>query len=357
LTDTNSAGDAVGGLRLIAAPSDAALNDFTPWPLARNISGMLLHDDMLIFAVNRDGFFAALPAAPQAIIENNIAFYRIADSIWWNRYSVDSLFMFAGNPTALFYRDDFFINSPEPVPAPRAQSLVKGETRPIAVELPAFARYAASDGWELDSFRQGPDGAWYCRGIQRAQAKIVYLRASELAQSAETVLLGAFMNSANPESVDNAPPLLRETLNAAFALSGAGKLNIAAIISQDFSYTRHFSTRASDSEDDLVELSGYSTANRALVMLPDGRGVYGAYREDEPPAATPARLLVGADQPAADAARLLITPFELPPLPRGFVYTGVGPAGDAVIASWEEQEDLSVGAAGLMIVRLPAPRD
>jgi hypothetical protein len=369
LTGTDSTGDAVsaGGLRLITAPGDAALNDFTPWPLARNISGMLLHDDMLIFAVNRDGFLAALNAplaAPlatsQTVVDNNIALYRIADSMWWNRYSVDSLFMFEENPTALFYRDDFFIDSPERAPNPRTQSLVKGETRPIAVDLPAFTSYPASDGWDLDSFRQGPDGAWYCRGIHRTQAKIVYLRARDLTQSAETISLGTFVNSANPESVEKASPLLRETLNAAFELSGAEKLNIAAIISPDFAYPRHFSARASDNGDNLVELSGYSTANRALVMLPDGRGVYGAYRSDAPDASDTAQPDA---QNASDTTQPVITPFQLPALPRGFVYTGVGPAGDAetqfptVIASWEEQEDLNVGAAGLMIVQLPVPRD
>jgi hypothetical protein len=312
---------------------------------------MLLHDDMLILAVNRDGFLAALNA-PQTAADNNIALYRIADSTWWNRYSVDSLFMFEGNPTALFYRDDFFIDSPERAPDPRTQSLVKGETRPIAVDLPAFTSYPASGGWELDSFRQGPDGAWYCRGIHRTQAKIVYLRARDLTQSAEIVSLGVFMNSANPESVENASPLLRETLNAAFELSGGEKLNIAAIISPDFSYPRHFSVHASDSGENLVELSGYSTENHALVILPDGRGVYGTYLPD-----------------ASNIAQPVITPIELPALPRGFVYTGVGPAGDAetsfpaetsfsaVIASWEEQEDLNVGAAGLMIIKLPVPRD
>jgi hypothetical protein len=43
---------------------------------------------------------------------------------------------------------------------------------------------------------------------------------------------------------------------------------------------------------------------------------------------------------------------DLPPLPEGFAYTGAGLAGDILIASWEEQEDSAVGAAGFMAVQV-----
>jgi len=42
---------------------------------------------------------------------------------------------------------------------------------------------------------------------------------------------------------------------------------------------------------------------------------------------------------------------SLPPLPEGFVYTGVGRVGDSLFASWEEQEDFSIGAAGFVVIR------
>jgi hypothetical protein len=41
----------------------------------------------------------------------------------------------------------------------------------------------------------------------------------------------------------------------------------------------------------------------------------------------------------------------LPVLPEGFVYTGFAWAGDTLLASWEEQEDYNIGAAGFMAVR------
>ena len=42
---------------------------------------------------------------------------------------------------------------------------------------------------------------------------------------------------------------------------------------------------------------------------------------------------------------------SLPPLPEGFFYTETGETGDSVFASWEEQQDYSIGAAGFMIIK------
>ncbi|MCL2759333.1 MAG: hypothetical protein FWD22_03895 [Treponema sp.] len=42
---------------------------------------------------------------------------------------------------------------------------------------------------------------------------------------------------------------------------------------------------------------------------------------------------------------------SLPPLPEGFYYTEIGRTGNVLFASWEEQEDFSIGAAGFLVVR------
>ena len=41
---------------------------------------------------------------------------------------------------------------------------------------------------------------------------------------------------------------------------------------------------------------------------------------------------------------------SLPPLPEGFFYTGTGQAGGSLFASWEEQEDFNIGAAGFVLL-------
>jgi len=42
---------------------------------------------------------------------------------------------------------------------------------------------------------------------------------------------------------------------------------------------------------------------------------------------------------------------SLPPLPEGFVYTGIAYAGDSLFASWEEQENFYIGAAGFLVMK------
>ena len=48
--------------------------------------------------------------------------------------------------------------------------------------------------------------------------------------------------------------------------------------------------------------------------------------------------------------RIAIFHPSLPDLPEGFVYTAMGYVGDSLFASWEEQEDYSIGAAGFMVI-------
>jgi hypothetical protein len=44
----------------------------------------------------------------------------------------------------------------------------------------------------------------------------------------------------------------------------------------------------------------------------------------------------------------------LPSLPEGFFYTGIGRVGDNLFASWEEQEDYNIGAAGFVVINVSA---
>jgi len=42
----------------------------------------------------------------------------------------------------------------------------------------------------------------------------------------------------------------------------------------------------------------------------------------------------------------------LPPLPEGFFYTETGRVGNNIVASWEEQEDYNIGAAGFLVMKI-----
>ncbi|MDR2632632.1 MAG: hypothetical protein LBC51_03300 [Treponema sp.] len=166
------------------------------------------------------------------------------------------------------------------------------------------------------------------------------MRSSDLTLPAETVSVGAFRNSALPDGLDHVPQVLRLALDAAFALSDRDQVPVAAIISSEFPYTRHFTAASSlsDKQEQMLELAGYylhtSTGPQALVILPDGRGM-------------------AADSNALKEGKARA--FFCPPLPTGFVYTGIGPAGDTLIAAWEEQQSWNVGSAGLMVLRWNGP--
>jgi hypothetical protein len=47
--------------------------------------------------------------------------------------------------------------------------------------------------------------------------------------------------------------------------------------------------------------------------------------------------------------------FSLYALGEGFVYTGVAVIGNVLVASWEEQQEAGVGAAGFMVVDFTVP--
>jgi hypothetical protein len=113
---------------------------------------------------------------------------------------------------------------------------------------------------------------------------------------------------------------------------------VAAVALAESGGIRYFSEifpRAGETGE-LAEFSGYyGTGNTGegaysygLVLSPGGKGIYGILRE-------------GVMETEA---------FTLPALPEKFSYTGIGLAGIALIALWEEQEDLNVGAAGFMVI-------
>ncbi|MDR2102776.1 MAG: hypothetical protein LBP42_01595 [Treponema sp.] len=329
------------GPLLINAPGAASLTPFEPWPLARYAAGFLFRGDDLFLAVNRDGFLIFTPRRGEGsgAVRDGLALYRAADPLFWQRYTLGAFFFYRDFPAALLYRNDFFADPAAEAPSPRVWGLVPGTPYPAALELPAFDAFPPGAGWDIDALRQGQDGRWYYRGVQNPAASPAprYLRTADLSQPGEETSLAAFQESARPESLAEAPPLLRLVLEEAFKLSGSSRFQTAAVLFPGLSGPRRFSpdSALNFSDEDLIELSGYyrdagtGTLPDALAILEDGRGIYGKDR----------------------GAGFEIGPFVLPPLQEGFVYTGAAPAGTALIAAWEEQQGWNVGAAGFMVLK------
>ena len=106
-----------------------------------------------------------------------------------------------------------------------------------------------------------------------------------------------------------------------------GRISAVRVLSPEFERPRLFSSARGG--ESLVILHSYSREAPeplALVILGDGRGFVCEGKEPE------------------------VRPFSLPALPVGFVYTGIALIENAIVASWEEQQEAGIGAAGFMVM-------
>jgi hypothetical protein len=319
------------GPGLIDTPGEAGLSPFAPWPLARHISSVLQRKDGLAAAVNGGGFLRF-----EAGRDGETGLYYDAVD-YWAPYTVGAFFLFEGRPAALLYRDDFFAESVSPLPSPRLWAL-RGIASPEPAVISALEEFPPEEGWDVDALNLSPDGYWYYRGILKSGSRpeIAYRKTRDLSQRGAAVSITEFQNSALPEPLSSAPALLRPVLESIFASGNStGGAGTALVVSPDFSGPRRFSSGNEAEYEALVfyregrAADAEGAAENAMVFaaLPGGRGIYAENGET-------------------------FRPFDLPSLPEGFVYTGVGLAGDAVFAAWEEQRDWNIGASGFMVVKI-----
>jgi hypothetical protein len=279
-------------------------------------------------AVNRDGFLV------WEIREDGLGLYRVAGPEVWGPYTAASLFMYRGIPAVLLYRDDFFLRegSETPVsPAARVWGLGADLLAMEETEIPAFAALPPAEGWDLDVLSLGRDGFWYYRGVRGgASPEIRYFRTRDLAVPGELSSAGVFRNATTPYTESDMPPPVRAALEEAGHSSGDGKTLVAAVVSPEFPARRYFALQRDISgEGEIVEIAGfYRPPDTAALVFPGGQGI----------------LAGPVSAPEA---------FALPVLPEGFAYTRIGFAGSVLIASWEEQQDWQIGAAGFMVINGP----
>jgi hypothetical protein len=315
----------VNGPVLIETIEDASFSAaLVPWPLAPHVRFMLARGEDLLMAVNRDGFLSLSPREG-----GRVGLYRFFGGEFWRQYTVGAFFLFNEQPAALLYSDDRFFDSDAPPPSPRMWTFDQYAASPKPIALPLLDAFAPQDGWDIDVLRRGGDGLWYFRAIKKAPAQLelrpeIRLLRSDLVREGEQVSLGVFQNAALPEQLSAAPGPLRDMVAAAFAESGSG---LGAVVSPEFQTTRVFAT-----DREKTAISSFYSANRPedtflLATTPQGNALYAQ---------------TGTD---------VIRHFSLPPLPEGFCYTGIGMCGDTIFASWEEQDEYSIGAAGFMVIR------
>jgi hypothetical protein len=136
-----------------------------------------------------------------------------------------------------------------------------------------------------------------------------------------------------PYNKSDIPLIIQAVLEEAGYAAGDKQTLTAAVVSREFPTRRYFTLQTDFSgEQGVLEIAGfYRAPDTATVIFPDGRGI-----------------MAGPPGPSA-----VPETFALPALPEGFAYTRIGFAGPVLIASWEEQQDWRIGAAGFMVINSP----
>ena len=311
------------GPDLIESPAAATLVPFTPWPHAKFVTGMLLWQDSLVMAVNRDGFLVLGPGDTADLV-----LYRVADTFFWDPYTSESFFIWDDKPALLLYRNDFFSAPIAPPPEPQVYLLDKTSSVPLGVRIPALENLAESGFWEAELLRRGNDGFWYYRVREKSgiESETAYFRTGDLAAEGKKISVDEWRNSSQPE-ITGIPLHLTAVLEKVSELIHTP---VARTVSPDFEGQRLFCARGGRSEETVL-LHAYCRETPqalAIAILPDGRGFCSP----------------GANNDARS--------FSLPVLPEGFVYSGIAMLGNNLAASWEEQQDAGIGAAGFMVMAL-----
>jgi hypothetical protein len=290
-------------------------------------------------AVNRGGFlwtgeWAETAAGTEAAGNRNGSggetglYYR--DIPYWKNYTAVSFFFLDERPSVLLSRDDFFSEPSVPVPLSRIWSVDTRSGEPLETEG-AFTDFPPDAGWDIEALRPGGDGRWYYRAVLKNSEKpqYRYFRTTALSEKGEEIPAARFRSAAGALPPSGAPAPLTPLIQALALRAGE---------------TARIPEGAASV---LITAPGFPAAR--AFSLPDGAGAsfFGFYR----PGAIPYALAVS---PEGKGCRLLngtAEDYSLPSLPEGFVYTGAGMDGDTLFASWEEQRDYNIGAAGFMAVR------
>jgi len=335
------------GPLLIESAAAASLTPYVPWPHARYVTAMAMWSGFCVMAVNRDGFLVFVPAGepvPSASKAAELLLYRSADSTaagnfaagsLWDPYTAESFFFWEGKPAVLLYRNDFFGELAAPAPNPRVYTLDLFSAVPVGAYVPTLEIFPSDGSWETEQLRRGPDGLWYYRMKEKAQSMpgTAYFRTKDLSVEGEKISFGEWMNSGRGEASENIPVILALALNASGYFSGSSGL--VKTVSPDFEGQRIFAAGVS---------AGFAAIAENTTLL------Y-AYCQDAPESLALAIFPAGTGFAATGDDREAV-PFSLSALPDSFVYTGVAVLGNVLIASWEEQQEAGVGAAGFMVMDL-----
>ena len=370
-----------GGPFLIPSPAEASLSPFIPWTHSIHISHFLPirinepdNEEILYAAVNRGGILELRNKERETML-----YYHQGEETWDN-YQVAAFFRHNNKPTVFLASERFFSVEEHPSPLSPLWALEDGSLKAITISAVNADKSAALIS---NSVFLGKDEIWY---IQKSlSGQVSYFRTIDLSLGGQEIFAEQYMEASHPLESDSdlIPPLL------SWALAEAGRLAqkpcITTVVSPDFPAKRLFSSfpavsgtnpenpaglakvnaadeRPSGSPPDIensefpLEISGYyrqyAPGKEALaaILFPDGRGVY--CRSDG--------TLIKDSHFSLPSLQSTVNPGtnngNLSEYSGNFVYTGVALLGNGsrifLVASWEEQKDWNVGAAGFLLLEI-----
>ena len=320
------------GPQQIESPGAASLSPYLPWPHALFAPDMAVWDGFIVMTINRDGFLALGPTNNSA----SAMLFHIPANGLWDIYTADTLFIWENKPAILLYQNDFFTEPGDPVLKPQVYTLARESSTPLAVSVPALEIYPLDGLWEADALHRGTGGLWYYRFKEKGvdHGRTAYYRAVDLSSIGERISVSDWRNSDHPEVPKNVPHYFSFFLSKIQAIFDLKEIPTVKVVSPVFEEPRFFlpsqTTAGAGINENPDFVYAYSSEFVSIAILPDGRGFYSH----------------GADQD--------MLPFMLPRLPEGFAYTGIALLGEILAASWEEQQEAAIGAAGFMVQTLPA---
>jgi hypothetical protein len=298
----------------------------------------------LVMAVNKCGFtvLAKVPGGEGIDM-------RLSPSPLWNDYSVACFFLYNDKPAALLYRDRFFIDSKAAPLADPVFTLDPASASPVSSALTAFTPLAK--GREIVGLGRGKDGFWYfhVEDSTGEKPRSSYYKIPDLNKNVSStkdssdIGFNAWSGALYPEDSLDAPPSLLPFLRI-LAGSSFGRNGTVSFCSDALGGARVFA---------LGVGAGMESAGGGTITFGDAPGaadspLLGAFRERD----GLCLALHGDGTGKSYSPGGALKDYKLPPLPEGFVYTGVGFVGDAIAATWEERDDAAIGSAGFMLANV-----